>query len=261
MRRIIYSAAKRTLRRLGWELHRVRPAVEPDHNPSLPFMSDEPQWVLDIIERVRPFTMTSPERVASLCHAVEYSARRELPGSIVECGVWRGGSMMAAALALLHFKETARPIYLFDTYEGMTSPTPVDKRVGLDMSASAMLAAAPRSHVLWGISQLDEVKANLRSTGYPAERIHFIKGPVEHTIPGGAPNQICILRLDTDWYESTRHELFHLYPRLCAGGVLIVDDYGWWEGPKKATDEYISQHNLALLMIRVDACGRIALKS
>jgi hypothetical protein len=264
MRRIIYSAANRTLRRLGWEVHRVRPAVETDldpHNPPPPFMSGEPPWVLDIIERVRPFTMTSPERVASLCHAVEYIVRRELPGNVVECGVWRGGSMMAAALALLHLKETARSIYLFDTYEGMTSPTQKDKRVGLDLSASAMLAAAPHSHVLWGISQIDEVKANLRSTGYPAERIHFIKGPVEHTIPGHAPDQICLLRLDTDWYESTRHELFHLYPRLCTGGVLIVDDYGWWEGQRKATDEYISKHNLALLTIRIDPCAMITIKT
>jgi len=264
MRHIIISAAKRTLRRLGLEAHREPSAVDPEHklNPLAPFMSDEPQWVLDIIERVRPFTMTPPERVASLCHAIEYITRRELPGDVVECGVWRGGSMMAAALALLHFKDTARSIYLFDTYEGMTSPTQIDKRVGLDLLASAVLADVPRSSRVWGISHIDEVKVNLGSTGYLAERLHFIKGPVEHTIPDYAPDQIGILRLDTDWYESTRHELVHLYPRLCAGGVLILDDYGWWEGQKKATDEYIREGNLALLMIRTDALGgRITIKT
>jgi hypothetical protein len=142
--------------------------------------------------------------------------------------------MMAAALALIHFKDTARSIYLFDTYEGMTPPTQTDKRVGLNLMASAMLAGAPRSHHLWGASPIEEVKTNLGSTGYPAEKLHFIKGPVEHTIPDHAPDQICLLRLDTDWYESTRHELVHLYPRLHMGGVLILDDYGWWEGQRKA---------------------------
>jgi hypothetical protein len=225
-------------------------------------MADEPEWILDIIDRVRPYTMTPPERVASLCNAIDYITRREIPGDVVECGVWRGGSMMAAALAFLHLKDTTRSIFLFDTYEGMTSPTANDKRVGLDLSASAMLARAPRDDNLWGISQIDEVKHNLASTGYPAEKLVFIKGPVENTIPGHAPNQICILRLDTDWYESSHHELVHLYPRLQLGGVLIVDDYGWWDGQRRAIDEYFRQHNLALLLVRTDASGgRIAIKS
>ena len=260
LRRIMIAGAKRALGHLGWEVPRARGILDP--NPYSPFMSDEPEWVLDIVERVRPYTMTPPERVASLCHAIEYVTRRELPGEVVECGVWRGGSMMAAALALVHFKDTARSIYLFDTYEGMTSPTQTDKRVGLDLLASAMLAGVPRSHHLWGISSIEEVKANLRSTGYPAEKLHFIKGPVERTIPDHAPDQICLLRLDTDWYDSTRHELVHLYPRVRAGGVLILDDYGWWEGQRKATDEYIREGNLALLLIRTDpAGGRIAIKT
>ena len=260
LRRIMIAGAKRALGHRGWEVRPARGIVDP--NPYAPFMSDEPEWVLDIVERVRPYTMTPPERVASLCHAIEYVTRRELPGEVVECGVWRGGSMMAAALALVHFKDTARSIYLFDTYEGMTSPTQTDKRVGLDLLASAMLAGVPRSHHLWGISSIEEVKANLRSTGYPAEKLHFIKGPVERTIPDHAPDQICLLRLDTDWYDSTRHELVHLYPRVRAGGVLILDDYGWWEGQRKATDEYIRQGNLALLLIRTDPLGgRIAIKT
>jgi len=169
---------------------------------------------------------------------------------------------MAVALALVHLKDTTRSIYLFDTYEGMTAPTQIDKRVGLDLSASAMLAGKPRSHHLWGESAIEEVKTNLGSTGYPAEKLHFIKGPVEHTIPDRAPDQICILRLDTDWYESTRHELVHLYPRLHTGGILILDDYGWWEGQRKAADEYIREGNLVLLLIRTDpAGGRIAIKT
>jgi O-methyltransferase len=262
LRHAMIAGAKRTLRHLGWELRRAhRPKLD-NLNPFAPRMSDEEGWVLDIVERVRPYTMTPVERVASLCHAIEYVRQKELSGDVLECGVWRGGSMMAAALALIHFKDTTRRIYLFDTYEGMTPPTSIDKRVGLDLLASEMLASAPRSHYLWGVSSIEEVKTNLSSTGYPQERLHFIKGPVEHTIPAHAPDQICILRLDTDWYESTRHELVHLYPRLQEGGVLILDDYGWWEGQRRASDEYIREGNLALLLVRTDSAGgRIAIKT
>jgi hypothetical protein len=106
----------------------------PNNNPSAPFLSDEPEWVLDIVERVRPYTMTPPERVVSLCHAIQYVTLKQLPGDLVEGGVWRGGSMMAAAIALLHLKDTTRSIYLFDTYEGMPSPTQKDKRIALTSS-------------------------------------------------------------------------------------------------------------------------------
>jgi O-methyltransferase len=256
MRHAMIAGAKRALRHLGVS------RIEPSQNPDAPLMSDEPEWILDIVKRVAPYTMTPPERVASLCHAIEYVTQRRLPGDVVECGVWRGGSMMAVALTLLHLKDTTRSIYLFDTYEGMTEPTQIDKRVGLDLFAPALLADAPRSHHLWGVSPIEEVKTNLGTTGYPAERLHFIKGPVERTIPEHAPDQISLLRLDTDWYESTRHELVHLYPRIHAGGVLILDDYGWWEGQRKAADEYIRESKLTILLVRTDpAGGRIAIKT
>jgi O-methyltransferase len=263
MPRTMIAGARGILRRLGLEVSRVRrPEPEPDLNPFPPPLVDEPTWVRDIVEQVRYYTMSPTERVASLCHAVEYITQKQLPGDVVECGVWRGGSMMAVALALIRLKDATRSIYLFDTYEGMTAPTQIDKRVGLDLQASEMLGSAPRGHALWGESPIEEVKANLASTGYPAEKLHFIKGPVEHTIPDHAPDQICILRLDTDWYESSRHELINLYPRLQSGGVLIVDDYGWWEGQRKATDEYIRENNLTLLLVRTDPSGgRIAIKT
>lgn len=253
LRHALIAGVKQALRRVGLEVHRW-----PEFNPPPPPMSDELQWVLDIVERVSPYTMAPPERVASLCHALEYVTRANLPGDVVECGVWRGGSMMAAALALLHLKDATRSIYLFDTYQGMTSPTQNDKRVGVDLSGSEWLYRVDDPCV----SPIDEVKTNLESTGYPVEKIHFIRGRVEDTIPDHAPEQICVLRLDTDWYESTRHELVHLYPRLHAGGVLIIDDYGWWDGARKATDEYIRQEGLALLLVRTDrGGGRIAIKT
>jgi hypothetical protein len=100
----------------------------------------------------------------------------------------------------------------------------------------------------------------MASTGIDAGRLHFVKGPVEETIPASVPERIALLRLDTDWYESTRHELIHLFPRLAAGGVLIVDDYGHWRGCRRATDEYFEQTGVHILLHRVDYTGVIGVK-
>jgi len=107
---------------------------------------------------------------------------------------------------------------------------------------------------------LEEVRHNLSNVGYPDDRIKLVKGLVEATLPNKAPSKIALLRLDTDWYESTRHELIHLYPRLAQRGVLIIDDYGHWEGAQKAVDEYIRDNNLPVLLNRIDYTGRIAIK-
>ena len=107
---------------------------------------------------------------------------------------------------------------------------------------------------------LDEVTRNVLGTGYPADRVRFVEGLVEDTIPEQAPEEIAVLRLDTDWYESTRHQLVHLYPRLSSGGVLILDDYGCWLGARQAVDEYIEEHGLHLLLTRIDSSGRLVVK-
>jgi hypothetical protein len=105
------------------------------------------------------------------------------------------------------------------------------------------------------------VRANLLSTGLPEDRLELVKGKVEDTIPETVPARISILRLDTDWYASTRHELIHLFPLLEPGGVLIVDDYGHWEGARRAVDEYLAEQDVALLLVRVDDTGRVGVKS
>jgi hypothetical protein len=114
-------------------------------------------------------------------------------------------------------------------------------------------------HNEWCYSPLDEVKRNLARTGYPAERVVYVQGKVEDTIPGTLPERTALLRLDTDWYSSTRHELEHLYPGLVAGGVLVLDDYGTWQGARQATDEYFAARG-PLLLNRIDSTGRIAVK-
>jgi hypothetical protein len=203
--------------------------------------------------------MTTPGKVHALARAVEYVVGRRLPGAVVECGVWRGGSMMAVALTLLRLGVTDRELYLFDTFEGMTEPGEEDVKQGGEHAAD-ILRRSSRDSSVWGVASIDEVRQAVLSVGYPGERIHFVKGPVEETLPAHAPAAVALLRLDTDWYSSTKHELEQLYPRLAHGGVLIIDDYAYWRGARQAVDEYVGQNDPNLLLIRIDHGARVALK-
>lgn len=215
----------------------------------------------DTLALVKPYTMTSPERIHALVGAVKYLSRRRIPGAFVECGVWRGGSMMAAAKTLLDLGETDRDLYLFDTFEGMSAPTDHDVDFGGKRAESA-LAQSSRTDAgsYWCYASLEDVQHSVGTIGYPEARIHYVRGKVEETVPAQAPANIALLRLDTDWYESTRHELQHLYPRLVSGGVLIIDDYGHWQGARQATDEFIAATPDFGLLTRIDYTGRLAIK-
>jgi hypothetical protein len=105
------------------------------------------------------------------------------------------------------------------------------------------------------------VREAVLSVGYPEEKIHFVQGPVEETLPENAPEEIALLRLDTDWYASTKHTLVHLYPRVAPGGVLIVDDYAYWQGARQAVDEYVQENNVSVLLNRIDYTARIAVRA
>jgi O-methyltransferase len=220
----------------------------------------EPQFT-NVAARCAPFTMTTRERLYGLYKAVEYVVRSRIPGDLVECGVWRGGSCMAAALTLLDLGSSDRDLYLYDTYAGMTKPGEFD----LDQRQQSALSTWRRSQRgevnAWCYASLDEVKANLATTGYPSQRMHFIAGDIQATIPQTAPATIAILRLDTDFYDSTRHSLTHLFPRLSRGGVLIVDDYGHWQGARKAVDEYLADNGISILLNRLDYAARIGVKT
>jgi len=259
----------------GYELRKPRPPApkpapkpkpepKPEPTPAAPpeikFPADYDEATRDVIRSVKPWTMTSPEKLNALVLAVRYVVTHQIPGDVVECGVWRGGSMLAAAKTLIENGDTGRDLHLYDTFEGMSEPTEHDKRHD-GQSAADMLAASDKTAGVWAYASLEDVQATMAEAPYPAERIHYYKGKVEETIPGDAiPEQISILRLDTDWYESTRHEMEHLYPLLTDGGALIIDDYGHWEGARRAVDEYFASHAPPLLLNRIDYTGRIAIK-
>lgn len=212
---------------------------------------------LEIIREVRPWTMTSVERIYALIQAVRYITKNAVAGAIVECGVWKGGSMAAVARTLFELNDFTRDLYLFDTFAGMTPPTDAD----LDYEgrqASEVLARDIGSKC--ADAPLDQVKNVLYATGYPSKKINFVQGKVEETIPLHAPDLISLLRLDTDWFASTKHELDHLFPRLSRAGVILIDDYGHWKGSRRACDEYFAQNRIPILLHRIDYTGRIAVK-
>jgi len=231
-------------------------------NTAQSFPGDFESFHAHIITKIRPYTMTSIERLYGLIEAVKYVVKYNIPGDFVECGVWKGGSMMAIAETLIQLGVTDKQLYLYDTFAGMTAPTEEDKDQ-LERDAAAQLqedADKKEESAVWAFSSLEEVKNNISKINYPAANIHFIEGDVLQTIPGNTPHSIALLRLDTDWYESTKHEIEYLYPKLQSKGVLIIDDYGFWKGSRKAVDEYIERNNIQVLLNRMDETGRIAIK-
>lgn len=215
----------------------------------------------EIYENSNNYTMTSIDRMYALYKAVEYLVNTKIPGDFVECGTWRGGSGMVMAYTLLKMKEKNRKIYLYDTFAGMARPIEKDIKIQSGRPAIDTWEKYQKDgYNEWAFVPINEVKKNLFSTSYPKENLIFIKGKVEETIPGKIPLKIALLRLDTDFYESTYHELKHLFPLLSEGGVLIIDDYGDFTGAKEAVDKYLKENNIKILLNALDGPARIGIK-
>lgn len=256
MKQRLKQAASSAVARFGYDL--VRSGTGTDSGPSLTHGIDKE--TADTIRAVEPYTLTGPERIAALVDAVRYVVQAEVPGDLVECGVWRGGSALAVLRTLVSLDALDREVWLYDTFTQMPSPTERDVDMFGTSAASyhAQYAADPASlDPAYDYLPLSEVRELLLSTGYPAGKVHFVQGLVEDTIPAAAPNTISLLRLDTDYYTSTRHELEHLSPRLSPGGVLLIDDYGHWRGSRDAVDEWMLTLPHPLLLQRIDYTARL----
>lgn len=215
---------------------------------------------------VRAYTMTSPERAHALWQAVHAVLDNAIPGALVECGVWKGGSAMLMALALLARGEQSREIFLFDTYSGMTKPGKSD--MDLDGHAAADLMNGSSGEAVAELvraeSSFEEVRRAIASIGYDMRLVHLVKGDVAKTLPRTQTLRIALLRLDTDFYDSTLAELSHLYPRVAPGGILIIDDYGHWQGACKAVEEYFESNDFAFrrpMLWTIDYTGRGGVKT
>lgn len=217
-----------------------------------------------LIARVRPYTMTSNARIHAIERAVDHVVRANVAGDFVECGVWRGGSAMAAATLLKDAGETSRRLWLYDTYAGM--PKPRDEDVSWEGVPaigrwSRESADGRDDGSNWLQVDIEDVRRNLESTGFPADNITLIKGLVQDTVPKNTVEKIAILRLDTDFYESTKVELEWFWPKLTQGGFLIIDDYGRWLGQRQAVDEFFASLDHPYFLARIDEYGYMAQKT
>jgi O-methyltransferase len=213
-------------------------------------------------EGSKAYTMTGTERLYALYASIKYIVAARIPGELIETGVWRGGSGMMMALTLLQLGAPDRTIRLFDTFEGHPEP---DAEKDIDLWGTRgvdQLAQHKKQNpgVGWGAASIEEVRANLDSTGYPPHLVKLVKGMVEETAPRNVPDRIALLRLDTDWYASTRASLEAFYDRLERGGVLLIDDYGHYQGKRQAVDEFLAERAQSLLLTRIDYGCRLAIK-
>lgn len=201
----------------------------------------------NFISLVEPYTMTSVERITELYNSLEYIRINNIKGDIVECGVWKGGNILGC-LEYMRFHRMDNSVWLYDTFEGMTETTEHD----VDFNNNSGEIWIGRCD-----STISEVKKIVNENNYPENKINFIVGDVSKTLleKENIPECISLLRLDTDWYKSTKDELDFLYPKLITGGVLIVDDYGHWKGSKKAVDEYFKSKGLSPKINFIDYTG------
>jgi O-methyltransferase len=212
-------------------------------------------------------SMQTKDSLYNLWQTGSYLHANDIEGDYVECGVWRGASMQLLARQIVEQHLSTKTMWLYDTFAGMTQPTDVDKRVKDDRSAEELGWDASKLEPIAYMSgvpafaTLNDVKDGFSQMGVDLQNLNFIIGDVLETIPREIPEKISLLRIDTDWYESTKHILMNLYPRVAIGGVVILDDYDYWSGARKAADEFFSTIGLNPLLIRQAGGGRLFVKS
>jgi len=217
------------------------------------------------IRKVRPYTMIPRERLIALYNTVAHLEINEVPGSYVECGVWKGGSVGLMALANLRYGKERRHVHLFDSFEEICEP---DASVDGDRAVREVRKwtknggisgkLVPLKGVYDTFGGLGTIEGNRdlleRMIGYDPAFLHYHKGWFQETLPMDAPSigNIAILRLDGDWYASTKVCLEYLYNKVVSGGFVIIDDYGAYDGCKKAVDEFMQSRVIRAYLHHID---------
>ena len=241
--------------------------VSPIENNSLKFLYPEAtDYEINLVETASEFSMTSHDRIFALLRAIQHIYNNNLEGDFVECGVWKGGNLILYQKMIEKLNIKGKKIYGFDTFEGMSDPTdadfPADNLFGGFKAEHYMKTQKKDLNInnIHAYAPIEMVKNNFNNNTKNRNNLILIKGKVEDTlkIQSNLPDKISILRLDTDWYESTKAELEVLYPRLVKNGVLIIDDYGEWSGSRKATNEYFKDKKIA--MFKIDRAARLIFK-
>jgi len=200
----------------------------------------------------RHHTMTTFIRCKVLWDLCRDQSRRKVPGAFVECGVWRGGSAMVMGLAARKANPVP-PLHLFDSFEGLPEP---DENDGAE---AAQYSDGKAGGKLVSIAKCEASLEHVKSALFEQARLSpgnvlFHQGWFQNTLPAEAKSigAISVLRLDGDWYASTKICLEHLYPRVGRDGILILDDYFLWEGCRKAAQEYRQTAGISDQIIPVD---------
>lgn len=186
--------------------------------------------------------------------AINYILQNNIEGVIIECGVGEGYFQHEWIKELMK-NNAVRDIYLYDTFAGLTQPSEYDytcKDATLyQMNMYAVYNEWKKQQINekingWCYVPLEKVQNRLNSTGYPQHNLHYVVGDVMETLKDKSkiPEKIAILRLDTDWYESSKYELEQMYDNVVTGGVIIFDDYYHWDGQRRATDEFLLSRNI-----------------
>jgi hypothetical protein len=204
------------------------------------------------VQLVQPYTMVGFERLINAYDVVKLAESKSLPGAIVECGVFKGGSAAVMTMA----GSVERQIWLFDSFEGLPEPTVEDGTMAIEYSGDRSSGAL--EPIGQCVGPLDVVKGLFfEKLGVDAARVHIRQGWFQDTLPAARHEigPIAVLRLDGDWYDSTRVCLENLYDLVIAGGFVVIDDYGYWEGCRRAVDEFLVARKLNVSLIPVDDSG------
>jgi len=200
-----------------------------------------------LYRRICTRTMCSNARLRGLYRATQYVVANQIPGDFVECGCALGGSAALIALTLRQL-QASRPLWLFDTFEGLPAPTSQDP----DFEVATLFTGTC-------LATLDSVR-QLFEELHVAGGVQFVKGLFQQTLPTTAVSEIALLHIDGDWYESVKTCLENLYDRVAPGGVIQFDDYGYWQGARKAVDEFLAARNIHAPLTRLDYSGRTFVK-
>jgi O-methyltransferase len=215
-------------------------------------------------ELVKSYTGISKHRAFALMQAIRYIIENKIPGDFIEFGVAKGGSAMLMALTLKSLGVEDRDIYLYDLFGERPHYSEWDVEIQSGKSVGDYYDLVDQGDKQaqrnWEFYSAEEVIGNLRTTGYIESRMHLIKGDVCDTLTRSSHQQVALMRLDTDFYHSTKHELQTLYPKLVDRGVVVIDDYGHWQGARKATEEFLNGLPIRPLLFYIDSTARQFIK-
>jgi hypothetical protein len=262
---MVKRIVRKVLGILGYELVRKRTGGKITHPSEYPYPIEFSKTETALIDYVykHMLTMTSRERLFATLMSCKYVCESGIEGDFVECGVWRGGNSIIAAGVFDMYRDQNRKVYLYDTFSGFDGIACGKEDYVLHTGLKDDLSSKKFLRLYGKNADINQscVKQNFEKAGLLSENIVFVKGNVMETLDHDIPNKIAVLRLDTDWYESTQKEMRILYPRISANGIFMSDDYGHCAGHKQAIDEYFSKNRNRPFMQYIDYAGRLAIKA